>query len=149
VKVALICVGISVLAFFLFVPAHMDHSGYRPNESAAIGMLRRMVQLEDAYAVAHPDTGHTCDLSLLLPKTDAEYGLDMLIKGKWSGYTFEVSGCESDDHGIVRHYRVTAVPQQQGVTGGRAFCTDESGTVFYDVHGLAANCWAERRELGR
>jgi hypothetical protein len=148
-KVALICIGIAIVAFFVFWPAQMHHHGYRANESAAVGTLRRLVWLENAYAADRPATGYTCDLASLLQKAKGDYGSDMLAKGERSGYRFEAGSCESDEDGIVRQFRLTAVPQEPGLSGVQAFCVDEGGKVFYDAQGSAADCWAARREFGR
>jgi hypothetical protein len=44
---------------------------------------------------------------------------------------------------VVNRYEVTAVPLRPQKTGIRAFCTDQSGEIFYELTGSAPG----RREL--
>jgi len=64
-----------------------------------------------------------------------------------SGYKFAVFNCRTDVKTVVTHYEATAVPTEQGKTGLRAFCTDESGVICYDQQGSAPGCLASRRQL--
>jgi len=140
--VAALLVGL--VGFFLLIPSKTDfHSGPCQNESAAIGSLRTLNTLETQYRATHPEKGLTCELSLL----DSADATKSLLTGVLSGYRFEISGCEPDTHGVASHYRATAVPLRQALTGIRAFCSDESGRVFYDPNGSAEGCLSLNRPI--
>jgi hypothetical protein len=139
----------AVLTFFS--PSfHHKHFGFDQNEHAAVGSLRKVNTLESQYAAAHANKGFACELPLLQPTGKTQDAFDpnaALLSGEWSGYKFAVVGCAPVANGIVTHYRVTAVPVYPGGTGFRAFCTDESGKVFYDLNGSASECLAARLVL--
>ena len=145
----------SFLLSFLLVLAfsphfHDSHAGVRQNESAAVGSLRSIHDLQSKYAAAHPKEGFACELQQLRPAEDATTAYDptkALLAGEWSGYKFVVAGCTRTVMGIVIRYQLTAVPVVRGSTGVRAFCTDESGTLFYEERGSAVECLSSRRPL--
>jgi hypothetical protein len=70
-----------------------------------------------------------------------------LLAGESSGYKSVLAGCTSTEKGIVIRYRITAVPIARGLTGVRAFCADESGTLFYEENGSATECLSLRLPL--
>jgi hypothetical protein len=141
---------LGLVGFIVLIPSHTDfHSGPRQNESAAIGSLRTLNMLEAQYARTRREKSFACDLSLLMSTGKLNSGNDpteTLLTGVSSGYKFEIVGCE-DAHGVASHYRATAVPLRRAETGIRAFCTDESGRLFYDPDGSAANCLAMHRPI--
>jgi hypothetical protein len=100
---------------------------------------------------AHPFDGFACELPLLKPneqRDEADYDpLGFLITGTQSGYKFSLANCGSDATRAKAHYYVTAVPVEQGITGFRAFCADESGGIWYDKAGSATNCLGSRHAL--
>jgi hypothetical protein len=53
----------------------------------------------------------------------------------------------ADATGIVTHHALTAGPLKPQETGVRAFCTDQSGVVLYDLNGSAFQCIALRQNL--
>jgi hypothetical protein len=139
-----------VLTFFLLPDYSDSHSGLAQNESAAMGGLRTLNNLENQYAAAHADQGFACDLALLQPTEEMKeaYGpYATLLSGAWSGYNFAVVGCVTGTNGGVIHYAMTAVPISRYGTGVRAFCSDESGSIFYDRAGSGAECLSARRLL--
>jgi hypothetical protein len=142
---------LSLLLVFAFSPHFYDsHAGVRQNESAAVGSLRKLHDLQSKYAAVHPNEGFACELQLLRPAEDTTTAYDStkaLLAGEWSGYRFVVAGCTPTEKGIVIHYRITAVPVARGLTGVRAFCTDESGTLFYEESGSATECLSSRLPL--
>lgn len=135
----------------LFSPSfHDTHFGMAQNESAAVGSLRKLTSLENQYAAAHTDRGFACELTLLQPTEDMKETLgpsSALLTGKWSGYKFALVGCAPNASGVTTHYAVTAVPISPYRTGVRAFCSDESGSIFYDHTGSASECLAGRQLL--
>ena len=60
------------------------------------------------------------------------------------GYKFVLAGCTPTEKGIVARYQITAVPIARGLTGVRAFCADESGTLFHEENGSATQCLSSR-----
>jgi type IV pilus assembly protein PilA len=147
-KYAALFIFLIVVALLIFTPTYID--GPRQNESTAVGRLRTVNMLETQYSLAHPSEGFGCELSRLRPVQEVNDTHDPLaefLTGDWSGYRFEVVGCRAEANGIVTRYQVTAVPVKRGETGNRAFCTDQSGKVFYDPDGSALNCIASRRPI--
>ena len=140
---------IAVLVFFS--PSfHDKHFGVAQNESAAVGSLRKLNSLESQYAAAHADKGFACELALLQPTEeikDAFGPYATLLTGVWSGYKFAIVGCAPGASGVVIHYAVTAVPVTPHATGVRAFCTDESGDIFYEHTGSGPECLTARQVL--
>ena len=129
---------------------HDKYFGMAQNENAAVGSLRKINTLESQYAAGHANKGFTCELSLLGPKDKTGDPFDptaALLSGEWSGYKFAVLGCAGEANGMVTRYRAIAVPSTRGVTGVRAFCTDESGKIFYDHNASASQCLALRQVL--
>ena len=122
------------------------------NESAAVSDLRSVTRLENDFAEAHATRGYTCELAELSPKqsertTGSDDRSDLFGTGRKSGYKFAVSNCRTDVKTVVTHYEATAVPTEQGKTGLPAFCTDESGVIWYHQQGSALGCLASRRQL--
>jgi hypothetical protein len=129
---------------------HDSYFGVAKYESAAVGSLQKINKLQTEYAATHANKGFACELPLLRPseKRDDTYDpIAALLGGEWSGYKFAVVGCVADADGIVTRYGVTAVPTSPGRTGIRAFCTDQSGQLFYDNEASASQCVATRQEL--
>jgi hypothetical protein len=140
---------LSFLLVFAFSPHfHDSYAGIRQNESVAVGSLRKIHDLQSEYASAHPNDGFACQLQRLGPAGDATTAAHdpttAMLAGEWSGYKFAFAECTPTEKGIVIHYQITAVPIASGLTGVRAFCTDESGTLFYAQSGSAAECLSSR-----
>jgi hypothetical protein len=139
----------AVLLFFS--PSfHDTYFGVAKNESAAVGSLRKITTLETQYAAEHSNKGFACELPLLRPiekLTDAYDPIAALLSGEWSGYKFAVVDCSAESNGIVTHYGVTAVPTNPGRSGIRAFCTDQSGQLYYSNEASASKCVATRQAL--
>ena len=138
---------LSLLLIIAFSPLHDSQGGLRQNESAAVGSLRKIHDLQSKYAAAHPKEGFTCQLQRLRPAETTATAYDpatTLFAGEWSGYKFVLAGCTPTEKGIVVRYQITAVPVARGLTGVRAFCADESGTLFYEENGSATECLSSR-----
>jgi hypothetical protein len=140
---------LATLIVLAFTPHLFDsHAGMRQNESAAVGSLRRIHDLETKYAASHPNEGFACELQQLrsVENVTSTYPTNALLLGEWSGYKFLIE-CSPTEKRIILRYQVTAVPSAPGVTGVRAFCADESGTVFYAENGSATECLSSRIAL--
>jgi hypothetical protein len=142
---------LALLLVIVFSPhLHDPHAALRQNESAAVGSLRKIHDLQGKYAVAHPQEGFACQLQRLRPVKDTTAAYDptsALLSGEWSGYKFILVGCTPAENRIVMRYQITAVPISRGLTGMRAFCADESGKLFYEENGSANDCLSSRLPL--
>jgi len=150
----LLALSIPFIAFVLVVsitPARIGH-GYQQNESAAIGGLRTLAQLEQSYSTSHAEKGFACDLANLRPEGSSELTNDRVIAlagGRFSGYRFTLTGCSSDETGKASQYEIYAIPESPGNTGVSAFCSDQTGEIFVDPDGSAAACLTNRRQISK
>jgi hypothetical protein len=135
----------------LFMPTpDGPHSRQHANESVAAVKLRKINELQTKYSADHPGKGFSCALQPLWfaePESKDYDPLAFLKSGNTSGYKFALSSCNTDDKGRIVHYQATAVPVWLGATGYRAFCTDDSGHLWYDQRGSVANCLVSRRPI--
>jgi hypothetical protein len=119
-------------------------------EAVAVGTLRTLNRFQDEYAGKSSEKSFACHLlqfKTLTSLKDLYAGDEFLTSGTRSGYRFEVTNCQPDSGGVAKHYQITAVPVEPGKSGVRAFCSDESGALWYDPKGSASNCLASRRLL--
>lgn len=140
-----------LLSAALFLPV-LDGRGsrMRANEAVAVGKLREINTLQAKYAAEHPDMGFACSLPALKsvePPNQADDPSDFLITETHAGYKLALYKCHGNPKGTIVHYQLTAVPAKQGVTGVRAFCTDDSGDYWYDSAGSGAECLKSRHQL--
>jgi hypothetical protein len=135
------CLALVIAFFLLFTPSFHDrYFGVAKNEAAAVGRLQRINELEKSYVADRRNSGFACKLERLYEPTQN------MQTGEWAGYRFEMGSCSSEKVGVVR-YQVTAVPLRQWVSGVRAFCTDQSGNLFYDSNGSASACLSTQKPL--
>ena len=151
VTLLIACSLLFAVCLLLLTVRNLDsHSRQRRNEATAVSKLALIVAFQNEYAAAHSDSGFACELSLLKPfalqKSPASPS-EYLTNGVQSGYKFAIVGCSPEANRAKARYQVTAVPLEQGTTGFRAFCTDDSGSVWYDTAGSGTNCLAFRRTL--
>jgi len=144
-------VAVVLIAAALSIPT-LDGSGSRrrANESAAVGNLQKLATLQTEYSAAHPAKGFSCELTALKPVAppNREYdAYEFLVTGSNLGYKFALGGCEIGPNGAVIRYQATAVPRVPGKSGDRAFCTDQSGVLWYDPVGLAGACLVAHRPI--
>ena len=136
---------------FLSPSFHDKYFGVAKYEAAAVGSLSKINSLEKQYAASHPDKGFACELVVLRPQesgTDTSGQVTGLLNGQRGGYKFAFAACRPEANGIVTQYQIFAVPIRPGITGIRtAFCTDQTGKLFYDPNGSASECLALRREI--
>jgi len=68
---------LSFLLVIAFSPHfHDSHAGVRQNESAAVGSLRKIRDLQSKYAATHPNEGFACQLQGLRPAEDTATAYD-------------------------------------------------------------------------
>lgn len=121
------------------------------NEAVAIGKLRDLNNLQKKYAADHPENGFACAF-LVAESSESSTHTDRELKpssvtATQSGYNFAIVNCFRDSKGTVAHYQATAVPVIQGTTGFRAFCTDNSESLWYDANGSGAKCLLSQHSL--
>jgi hypothetical protein len=110
-------------------------------EPRAISSIRALNTSEIGFQIGHPDAGFTCNLEDLVGSS-AEYGWrdPELATGRKDGYIFVMQNCAAGKSGgPISKYQVTADPANHP-PGLRAFCSDESGTLRYDVSGSGKKC---------
>jgi len=135
----------------LFIPILDGPNSRRgANEAVAVGSLHRITTLQNEYAASHFAKGFACQLPLLKAgvHNNEDYDSDaFLLTGEHVGYRIAFVGCGPEPNGVVMRYRIAAVPLVPGKSGVRAFCTDETGSLWYDASGSAENCLASRRTI--
>jgi hypothetical protein len=125
-------VGLCTIFSVWLVAWYLNGSLKLAYKDSAIGILRTVVRDENTFAVAHPTSGYTCELSDLTTHRAAT------TNGQENGYVFQISGCRiATDASPNTSYNVTARPQGSGMP---AFCTDQSGIVRADYGGDIVNC---------
>jgi hypothetical protein len=142
-------ISVVVIACILFLAALFiptldgPHNGRAARESLAVGKLRRVTTLQKDYASSHPTEGFACQLPLLEPPFPARNDQDadaFLLSEDHAGYRIAITRCNPEPDGVVRTYQITAIPREPGRSGVRAFCTDQTGTLWYDASGSAESC---------
>jgi hypothetical protein len=79
-------------------------------------------------------------LSLLKQTVSGKDGYDVdafLLSETQAGYRITFAGCEAEPNGVVQRYQIVTVPVEPGKSGVRAFCSDETGALWFDADGSA------------
>ncbi len=136
----LIVVAIILIIAAIAIP-NLLRARIAANESSAVGSVRTIVTAEVTYSSTW-GTGFAASIANLggaNPCTAAAAAAclidPVLAAGNKSGYKLAAPGGAAVG-GIVPTFAVSAVPQTVGQTGQRAFCSDESGVVRFNVTGL-------------
>lgn len=146
----LIVVAIILIIAAIAIP-NLLRSRMAANESSAVGSVRTIntaaTTYNSTYGNGYPSTlteiGTT---SATVASCNAGMFIDsILTSGTKSGYSFTMGpgsaavtappGCSTA--GYTDGYYVTAVPTSDGVTGTRAFCTDQTGIIRFNLGGTA------------
>jgi type IV pilus assembly protein PilA len=146
----LIVVAIILIIAAISIP-NLLRSRMAANESSAVGSIRSIntaaTTYNSTYANGYPSTlteiGTT---SATQASCNAGMFIDSLLtSGAKSGYSFTMGpgstavtappGCTTA--GYVDGYYITAVPASAGITGTRAFCTDQTGVIRFNLGGTA------------
>ena len=142
----LIVVAIILIIAAIAIP-NLMRSKMAANESSAVGSLRTINTAEVTYSTNFPATGFAANLAALgnggaagacagnPAATVAAACLvdDSLSSGTKSGYTFTAVGAGGVPAVLYTSQANASVLNQ---TGGRSFCSDQSGVIYYL---LAAN----------
>jgi competence protein ComGC len=138
--------GVAVIPFLIIAAIlipNLLRMRTRANEAGAIAAIKTIATAQMAYASTYPQNGYACHLSDL-----AAAGLidSQLASGTKNGYKFLVSPCRTHPQTI---FAVAATPLNQGRTGMRTFCTDQTAVVRYDSGGDIKRCLDSGPELGQ
>ena len=142
----LIVVAIILIIAAIAIP-NLLRSRIAANEASAVGSLRTLNTSEITYNTTYPSVGFTCTLGNLGPPasgasaSSTAAGLidSNLAGGNKSGFTFTFGTCNTANS-ITIDYQTKADPQTPGTTGNRAFCSDVSGVIRYDLTPSGAAC---------
>lgn len=129
----------------------LGEAAHRSNEYSAIESIRRLNAAQASYRQKHPGVGFTCNLKDLQPhatfaKTENQAQMNRLFEGSKDLYRFWLHGCERKPSSS---YQIRAEPffQPAFAPAYRAFCSDESGTLYFSDDGRAATCLTRRTPL--
>jgi hypothetical protein len=142
-------IGLAGLPFILLIAAilipNLLRASGEASEASAVGNIRALNTAEYTYSQSYPQVGFACSLSRLggegANANSQNAGLidKYLMSSVKSGYRFQFDGCTLTDHKFVT-YRLSAEPIQQGTTGRRSFCSDQTG-VIRTTRGNAQDCF--------
>jgi type IV pilus assembly protein PilA len=143
----LIVVAIILIIAAIAIP-NLLRSRLAANEASAVGSIRTIITASSTYystyGIGYPSTlAEIGTTGSTISCTNAEDIDSTLTSGSKAGYTFAMvagtvavsrssvpSGCTA---GYSDGYVVTAVPTSPGVTGTRAFCSDASGVIRFNI----------------
>ena len=143
----LIVVAIILIIAAIAIP-NLLRSRMAANEASAVGSLRTINTAELTFANTYPDVGFgtlanlggaasSCSGATFASSSQACLIDDVLATTAVnSGYTFTLT----DGSGTpVTSYTSLAVPSVNGQSGQRAFCSDQSGTIYYNGGGTSCS----------
>lgn len=141
-------VGITILPLLIVAAIAIPNllrARMAANESSAVASIRTLANAERAYMIQFPSVGYTCRLASLggsasASPTTTQAGLidARLSSGTKNGYRFELRNCTNAEDGA--HFQVLAYPVLSNNTGKRAFCSDESEVIRFNVSGSPDDC---------
>jgi type IV pilus assembly protein PilA len=148
----LIVVAIILVITAIAVPSLL-HSKIAANEASAVYSIRTINTAQVTYATTYPTIGYSDNLSKLGapisggPATSSNAGVLDWVLGcstpvcSKSGYDFTIANASSGGAGTpISTYDVQGIPKSVGITGNRAFCSDDMNPVLYSTDGTIANC---------
>jgi len=137
----LIVVAIILIIAAIAIP-NLLRSRMAANEASAVGSIRTLNTSAVTYSSTYPATGYPASLAVMgganpctaLPATACLID-QVLALGSKSGYTFTWT---TDGQTPSVGYSVNANPISIGTSGQRAFFSDQSGVIRYQVTGAVA-----------
>jgi len=139
----LIVVAIILIIAAIAIP-NLMRSKMAANESSAVGSLRTINTAMVTYSDNFPTVGvagtltslggtaAACSAATGASSTQGCLIDNTLAGGTKSGYVFAAAGGTPEVT-----YTSLATPQSQGVTGQRAFCSNQSGVIYWNASGTA------------
>jgi type IV pilus assembly protein PilA len=135
----LIVVAIILIIAAIAIP-NLLRARISANESSAVGSLRTLVTVNTQYYTTY-GTGYAASVAVLggaTPCTAAAATAclidPVLSTGAKSGYTF-IDLPNTVVAGVNTGMEINATPANVGVTGQRAFCSDQTGVIRYNTTG--------------
>jgi type IV pilus assembly protein PilA len=131
----LIVVAIILIIAAIAIP-NLMRARMSANESSAAGSIRTINTGEVSYAAAYPSVGFSNIGALggsapCTPSTTTGCFIDnVLAGGSKEGYTFSASP-STTVNGVNMTYTSIGYPSSLNKTGTRAFCSDQSGVIYY------------------
>jgi hypothetical protein len=124
------------------------------NEASAIGSLRALNSAQQTYASACAGGNYAGAWGLLAPAVGQAYLSPDLTTApnRKSGYQFALAAGQNAQagaadcnaqNGTQSTYYASGVPVTPGSTGGRAFATNQAGTIWQDTANQGAAAPAE------
>jgi type IV pilus assembly protein PilA len=154
----LIVVAIILIIAAIAIP-NLLRSKMAANEASAVSSVRTITTAETTYASSW-GSGYAVDLPSLgglaspcIATAASACIIDpALTSGAKAGYTFAAAG--NTITGVTFNgFEANATPASPGVTGQRAFCSDQTGVIRYNTTGVAigtaaGNCGAAALLIG-
>jgi type IV pilus assembly protein PilA len=135
----LIVVAIILIIAAIAIP-NLIKSKMAANEASAVGSVRTVNTGEVNYAASCPAIGFSATLVELNTGAVCAGGqgiIDPVLgAGAKSGYTFAYTPTKGGD-GLNDTYTQTGIPATVGTTGQRAFYSDQTGVIRYNLAGVA------------
>jgi type IV pilus assembly protein PilA len=139
----LIVVAIILIIAAIAIP-NLLRSRMAANEASAVGSIRTINTSAVTYSSTYPAAGYPLSLTVLggastgcTASSSTACLLDsVLAGGTKSGYTFALLGTAGSTPTVG--YTVQANPSVIGSSGQRAFFSDQSGVIRYQVTGAAS-----------
>jgi type IV pilus assembly protein PilA len=132
----LIVVAIILIIAAIAIP-NLMRARMSANESSAAGSIRTINTGEVSYAAAYPSVGFSA-LSALggsspcTPSNTTGCFIDnVLAAGSKEGYTFTATAGTAVN-GVNMTYTSLGYPSSLNQTGTRAFCSDQTGVIYYN-----------------
>ena len=136
----LIVVAIILIIAAIAIP-NLLRARMAANEASAVGSVRTMNTAQVTYSSTW-GTGYALTNAILggaagcVAAAATACLIDpVLTAGTKSGYTVVTVGAPPDASGISETFEVNASPVAIGTTGQRAFCSDQSGVIRYNLTG--------------
>jgi prepilin-type N-terminal cleavage/methylation domain-containing protein len=143
----LIVVAIILIIAAIAIP-NLMRARMSANESSAAASVRSVNTAEVSYAAAYPAVGFSGTLAALGPDAtpcaviDSTHGCfidTVLASGTKEGYKISLAA-GSAVGGANQTFSDTAIPTTLYTTGTRAFCSDQSGVIYYTSGAAATAC---------
>ncbi len=148
-----VAVILLAIAVFLAKFIVMSPNGSEPverYEGTAIATLLRVNEVESRHLrVSGTFTCSPAEIREAYREAKGRWRwVDRLLDTNRETYTIAFETCFPASGTGQAGYRLTAVPiKSEKVSGVRAFCTDQSGTIFYADDGTLERCIRERKVL--
>lgn len=142
----LIVVAVILIIAAIVIP-NLRRSRMAANEASAVGSVRAIntaaFEFDSIYGDGFPSNLASLSGTGAVSCRNAQLLDSVIGSGVKSGYTFVLgpgtvpatapAGC---DPGWLDGYTVQAIPATVGTTGQRAFCSDATGVIRYNVTGV-------------